>query len=228
MLEQSADGEGVVANDLRIEPQPALAGQQPVVRIDQSQFRPGVRRLPIRRRGHDQTMHVPQVPAFAQRKLRLHELHGEPVEQLRMRGRRPLQSEVVFRLDQALAEVVLPQSIHGDSGRERIGTIDQPASQIEAIRAAILQRRQPMQHARHLRQHLSALAREIPAKVHARFARLRQFLQHQRGRKFWLPLEQRRELVQLRLEARLLRDEIVGELLLLLAAALGGPGSDIP
>ncbi len=63
----------------------------------------------------------------------VHELAGQPVEQLGMTGGRSLGAEVVVGLDQAAAEIRLPDPVDDDAGRERIAAIDQPARQVQAI-----------------------------------------------------------------------------------------------
>src|SRR5881397_438459 len=63
---------------------------------------------------------------------RFDELAGQPIKQVRMCGRRTLRAEIVFRLDQAAPEVLLPKPIDCHAGGERIGGIDDPASEVEA------------------------------------------------------------------------------------------------
>ena len=85
------------------------------------QVGPGLRRLPVGRRGDDQPVHRLQAPA------RRDELGGQPVEQLGMRRRRPLRAEVVLGLDQAPAEVRLPDPVDRHPRRQRVRA-DRPAS----------------------------------------------------------------------------------------------------
>ena len=54
-------------------------------------------------------MHVLQTPVV------LHELYGEPVEQLGMSGRLALNAEVVGRRHNSHAEMMLPEAIHHDT-----------------------------------------------------------------------------------------------------------------
>ena len=54
-----------------------------------------------------------------------------------MRRRPPLQSEIVVRLHQAFAEILLPDAIDDHPSGERIVLPNDPFRQIEAIRAAI-------------------------------------------------------------------------------------------
>ena len=54
-----------------------------------------------------------------------------------------LRAEVVLRLDEAAAEILLPDAIHDDARGERILRLDEPAREIEAVRvSAGLERRQ--------------------------------------------------------------------------------------
>ena len=57
----------------------------------------------------DEAMERLDVPA------RLHELDGEPVEQLRVRRDRALRAEVLARLDDAAPEVLLPETVDEDA-----------------------------------------------------------------------------------------------------------------
>ena len=99
--------------------------------------RPHARRLAIGRRAHDQPVDRLLAPAA------IHQLAGQPVEQLGMAGGRALGAEVVVGLDQAAAEIGLPDPVDRDPGRQRVAAIDQPAGQVQAIgrraRARILQ-----------------------------------------------------------------------------------------
>ena len=79
----------------------------------------------------------------------VHELAGQPIEQLGMAGGGALRAEVVVGLDQAAAEIRLPDPVHGDPGRQRIAAIDQPAGQVHAVRRSSRTRiLQAGQHAR--------------------------------------------------------------------------------
>src|SRR6185503_19299667 len=61
------------------------------------------------------------------------EFGGEPVEQLRVRGRRALRAEVLARLDESTAEDLLPHAIDGDAGDQGVVLVDQPAREPEAV-----------------------------------------------------------------------------------------------
>ena len=88
-------------------------------------------------------MHRLDVPAGAD------ELGRQPVEQLGVRRRLALDAEVLGRLDQARAEMVLPDPVDGHAGRQRVVGTSQPARQAEAVaRRAGGQRRQARRDAR--------------------------------------------------------------------------------
>ena len=96
-----------------------------------------LRRLPIRGAHDDGLLHRLHVPAGAD------EFGGQPVEQFGMRRPFALRAEILHRLDQAGAEIHLPEAIHGHARRQRIGGIDQPFGEAQAIvRHAGGQRRQ--------------------------------------------------------------------------------------
>ena len=51
------------------------------------------------------------------------ETGGQIIQQLGMSWRGPPQSEIAGRRDQPLAKVMLPNAVHHDSGRQRIGSL---------------------------------------------------------------------------------------------------------
>ena len=59
----------------------------------------------------------------------LHEIAGEPVEQLRVGRRFSLATKVVGRADQSLAEVPSPDAVHENASRKRVVGCRQPACQ---------------------------------------------------------------------------------------------------
>ena len=65
------------------------------------------------------------------------ELGGEPVEQFGMRRVAAHRAEVVRRGDDALAEVVLPESIDDDAGRERVIGTREPFGERRAAAGGI-------------------------------------------------------------------------------------------
>src|SRR5262249_49392797 len=71
------------------------------------------------------------------RRRGIHELGGQPVQQLGMRRRRALESEVVGRADESAAEVVLPDSIHHYARRQRILGACDPVGERQPPTAAL-------------------------------------------------------------------------------------------
>src|SRR4051812_27247710 len=59
-------------------------------------------------------------------KLRLHQLEGQPVEEFRMRRDRALLPKITGRADEALAEMVLPETVYHDTSRKWIRRIANP------------------------------------------------------------------------------------------------------
>ena len=90
------------------------AREQAILGILLEERRRHLRRLSIGRRRHDQALHRADVPPRAD------ELRRQPVEQLGMHGRLALHAEVFLRLDDADAEIHLPEAIHGDARGERM------------------------------------------------------------------------------------------------------------
>jgi hypothetical protein len=71
-------------------------------------------------------------------------VQGEPIEQLGMARRRAHDPEIIRRRDDASAEDLLPETIHGDARGERIRRIDEPLGEPEAIRRS--PRREIVEH----------------------------------------------------------------------------------
>ena len=69
-------------------------------------------RLHVDAAGHDQLVQPLELPAV------LDQVGGEPVEQLRVRRPLALGAEIVGRGDNAPAEMVLPEAVDDDPGRE--------------------------------------------------------------------------------------------------------------
>ena len=66
------------------------------------------------------------------------EPNGQPVQQLRMRGPATHLAEVVWRLHQATAEMILPHTVHDRTPGQRIVRVRQPAGEPRASRAFIM------------------------------------------------------------------------------------------
>src|SRR5262249_14678309 len=96
---------------------PRLPSKQSVVWVDVAQVRARSRGLPVRGAGQDEPVKVFEGPTPCRRiGGRPGQLAGEPVEQLRVRGRTPLGAEIVLRLDDSLAELLLPNPHHYHTG----------------------------------------------------------------------------------------------------------------
>ena len=120
VVEQSADREGVVADEFGVEALGHLVAMQPVARVGGAQLRGGIAGPPVsfgkEHRAHD-VLHVPAA---------LHEFDGQPVQQLGIRRRLALRSEVVQDLGNSRPEEELPQSIHEDPRGQRVVAIHEP------------------------------------------------------------------------------------------------------
>src|SRR6185295_953892 len=106
------------------EAQATLPGQQDVVRIARLQVGPRGGRLPVRARRDDEAMERLQAPPARG------EFEREPVQQPGVRWLGALQAEVVLRLDEAAAKVLLPGAVHGDAGGERVARTCDPACEV--------------------------------------------------------------------------------------------------
>ena len=84
---------------------------------------PRGRRLPIGGRRQDQPMDVLQRPAAADQFVR------QPIEQLGMRRAAAVMPEIGGRLDDAAAEMVMPEPIHHHASRQRILWPSDPTGQ---------------------------------------------------------------------------------------------------
>ena len=82
----------------------------------------------------------------------LHEIHGEPVEQVAVLWDGGARTEVVGRLHEALAEERLPEPVHRHAGRQRRAGIDEPFRKGQS--RWIGRRRERMQAGWHVRLHL--------------------------------------------------------------------------
>ena len=113
----------------------------------------------------------------------IHQLASQPIEQLGMTWVRALGSEIVVGLDQAAAEIGLPDPIDDHPRGERVAAIHQPPRQIQPIgrcaRTGIPERGQDVRHAR--RDEI-ALAREVASLVNVRDPRAAAALFHNHGR----------------------------------------------
>ena len=142
VVEQAARRQRGVADHLGRQAEARPAREQPVLGILLEQRRRRLRRLAVGRRRHDQPLHRPDVPAGAD------ELGRQPVEQLRMHRRLALHAEVFLRLDDAVAEVHLPEPVDRDARGERM-LRDRRATCASVRRLSGAPSRQRRQHRRH-------------------------------------------------------------------------------
>src|SRR5205823_6175531 len=82
------------------------------------------RGLPISRARDDEPMELFQRPARV-----VAEPNGQPVQQLRMRGPAAHLAEVVWRLHQATAEMIVPHTVHDRTPGYWIVRVRQPAGE---------------------------------------------------------------------------------------------------
>ncbi len=126
-VEQSADEEGGITDLFGFEPEPGLAGEMSIAGVLFGEIGPMVRGLAIGLAGDDEPMDMAQAPAGSD------EFPGEPVEQGGVGGFIAHGAEVVFGLDQSLAEVGLPDAIDGDPGGEWVGRIQHPIGEVATV-----------------------------------------------------------------------------------------------
>src|SRR6185503_2628536 len=108
----------------------------------------------------------------------LHEFTRQPIQQFRMSWSRALCAEIIFSRNQTLAEIVLPDPIHGHPCRQWIAPVHQPTGQIQPIRcSARFKRRQDSGNAW---SHCDTLAQEVASNLDKGFAGLRQLLHNER------------------------------------------------
>src|SRR5262245_6056577 len=136
VVEQPAGGQRIVADDFGRKPVARAARQQAVFWVFLAQFGSDLRRLTVRRRGHDQFLHRLHVPAGTD------EFRRQPVEQFGMDGRLALRAEILDGFDNAVAEIHLPETIDRDARGQRMIRIDKPSGQCQTVDLLVfLQRR---------------------------------------------------------------------------------------
>ena len=166
---QPAHRERLIADHFRRETKTRAPRQQSVVRVVRQCFRRDPRRLAISRRHHHQLEQVFHIPAaFA-------EFHGQPIQQLRMRGRIALTTEIFTRADDTGTKNRFPKQIRDDPRHQRVLRVRQPSREPEPIRRSALGQR--MQRSRSAR-------RDFLAKVEVISAALNVGLAHFAGRHF--------------------------------------------
>src|SRR5207247_610850 len=125
-VQEAAGRESRIANDLGIETDSLLPGEQQIARVLVLQVGAEAGRLAVGAAGDNQAVHLFGRPALANK------LAGKPIEQLGMRGWRALRAEVFFGLDEAAAKIAHPEAVYLDARREGVFEVDKPASEVEA------------------------------------------------------------------------------------------------
>jgi hypothetical protein len=116
-----------VAHDFRLGAEPRAARQQPVVRVPLQKLRRGLGGLSVGGGRDDRAEQLLLAPAA------LHELDGEPVEQVGVARLRRADAEVLGRLDDPRAEQGLPGSVGCDAGRRGRSLVHEPLREREAV-----------------------------------------------------------------------------------------------
>src|SRR5262249_48870162 len=106
--------------------------QKMIVAVDRGKFGPDLRGLPVSAAGDEQPMQQ------FQRSSAFEERRRQPVEKLRVSGGRTHSSEIVGRVDNAAAEVILPDAIHHRSPGENVSRIGDPAGKCRAATSLIV------------------------------------------------------------------------------------------
>src|SRR5438093_773816 len=71
----------------------------------------------------------------------VHELRGQPVEELRVDGPLTLRSEVFAGFDNSPPEILLPDAVHRSARGKRVFLAHQPSREAKAVGRAILPKR---------------------------------------------------------------------------------------
>ena len=122
-VELAGHGQGRVADGLGLELPPVHPPEVRVAGIGGVGCGPARRGLPVGRRGHDQAVQrLERLTAVAK-------LHGQPVEQLGMRGQLAHPAEVVGRGHDPPAEVILPDPVDDRPPGQGVARVGEPARQ---------------------------------------------------------------------------------------------------
>src|SRR5436190_11785371 len=98
------------------------------------------------------------------------ELRRQPVQQFGMGRLLALGTEILRGLDQAPAEIVLPETVHSDASSQRILLANKPSGQSQPVWLRPLRVFQGWQHGRDTGSHLDARLEEISADQNVRLA----------------------------------------------------------
>src|SRR5437879_4511406 len=96
------------------------------------------------------------------------ELAGKPVEQFRMRGPLALGAKVFQSRDDAAPEILMPDPVHRDAGRERVLRVYDPSSQVQTSQFATV--KPGAHHCRSARLDLDSGTKEVAAHHHLSLA----------------------------------------------------------
>ena len=129
-VEETGDGEGVVADGFGFETARVLGGEPAVERVGFAGGWVWLGGLAIGMAGDDETDHSAEVPVG-------HEFGGEPVEEFRVGGGFALGAEVVGLGAEAGAEELTPEPVHDDAGGERVLRGNDPVGEVETRERAL-------------------------------------------------------------------------------------------
>ena len=156
-VQPAGDPENGIPEGVRIHPSQGKTGQEEIVGVSLQGMPSGSRLLPVGGGSHDQAVQGLETPTA------VHELAGQPVQQLGMGWPRSGASEVAGRAHQPHAEVMLPDAVHHDPGGQRMVGLGQPLGQREAPPGGFgapiglfhpVGRQLSVEHRRHPGQHL--------------------------------------------------------------------------
>ena len=123
IVQSTGDGQDAVADHLGIHSLQRHPPQQTVLGIDRLGCRTNRRDLLVGRGVHHHAVQLLDAPFFFDQRA------GQPVQQFWMRRPGPGVAKIRERLDQAAPEVVEPDPVDHDAGRQRVIGIDEPAGQ---------------------------------------------------------------------------------------------------
>ena len=98
-----------------------------------------------------------------------------------MARQRALRAEVVLRVHEALAKILLPDAVHEDARRQRVRFVHQPAREVEAVRLTVGGGLERMQRTGEMRLHVAAVAGEVALDLEESATRLGGLAHHHRG-----------------------------------------------
>ncbi len=218
LVEQAADGEGVVAHHFGGEAEARTAREEAILGVLFEEFGGDFGGLAVGGRGHDQALHGLHVPVTLK-------LGGEPVQDVALYGLVALGAEILGGLDEAGAEMKLPVAIDGDARGEGVLRAEEPLGEAQTIRGGVLGHGR--KHRRDAGSYLLGLVAIVAAGQDEGVARLGHLGHDLRRRDFFFSLrELRLEGVELGVDAAqfgggVAGEEVIEEALVLVFGALG-------